>query len=189
LTRDALPPIDWPTDVCLTGDGICIRPFESSDIEAFVQATHESIATVGIWMPWCQVSYSASDACAWFIQCAENLRTAYAYDLGIFSEDGVVLYGGIAINQINRKHNFGTIGYWVRQSCQRRGIASRAIKLISAFGFEQLKLTRLEIIVAEANAPSRGVAEKIGATFECVARNRLVIGGPAISAAVYSLTP
>jgi RimJ/RimL family protein N-acetyltransferase len=41
--------------------------------------------------------------------------------------EGRTFYGGIAINQINREHEFGNIGYWVRQSRQRRGIALRAV--------------------------------------------------------------
>lgn len=176
-------------NVVLTGDGLCIRPFEARDVLAFVEAARESVGTVGAWMPWCRADYAEEDACAWFAVCADNLHAGEAYDLGIFSADGNTLYGGIAINQINRKHNFGTIGYWVRQSRQRQGIAMRALKLITAFGFGQLKLTRLEIIVAEANAPSRSLALKAGASFECIARNRLVISGKPIAAVVYSLIP
>ena len=173
----------------LTGDDLCIRPFETRDLAVFVEAARESVATVGAWMPWCRANYANADACAWFSLCADNLDAEAAYDLGIFAADGNTLYGGIAINQINRKHNFGTIGYWVRQSRQRQGIALRALKLITAFGFTQLKLTRLEIIVAEANNPSRSLALKAGASFECIARNRLVINGEPIAAAVYSLVP
>ena len=61
--------------------------------------------------------------------------------------------------------------------------------MIAAHGFNYLKLTRLEIVVAEENRPSRGVAEKAGATFECIARNRLVVGERPITGAVYSLVP
>jgi RimJ/RimL family protein N-acetyltransferase len=109
--------------------------------------------------------------------------------MGIFSPDGAQLYGGIAVNQINWRFNFGNIGYWVRQSCQRQGIALRAVRAIADFGFNYLKLTRLEIVVAVGNSASRGVAEKIGATFECIARNRLVLFDAPIDAAVYSLIP
>ena len=173
----------------LLSDGVCIRPFADKDAEEFVTAVRESVATVGVWMPWCVGSYSSADAKAWFDQCSANLSASHAYDVGIFSPEGQTLYGGIAINQINREHNFGNIGYWVRQSRQRQGIALRAVRVISAFGFNFLKLTRLEILAPTDNIASRGVAEKAGATFECFARNRLVINGRPVAAAVYSLTP
>jgi len=173
----------------LLADGLCIRPYGVDDIAEFVTAVRESVATVGAWMPWCVGDYSPADAKAWFDQCSANLGASHAYDVGIFSSDGRTLYGGIAINQINREHNFGNIGYWVRQSRQRQGIALRAVRVIAAFGFNFLKLSRLEIVAPDDNLASRGVAEKAGATFECVARNRLVLKGRPVAAAVYSLTP
>jgi len=173
----------------LLADGLCIRPFADQDVAEFVTAVRESVATVGAWMPWCVGDYSSEDAKAWFDECSANLSASHAYDVGIFSPEGRTFYGGIAINQINREHEFGNIGYWVRQSRQRRGIALRAVRVIAAFGFNFLKLTRLEIVAPEDNIASRGVAEKAGATFECVARNRLVIKGRPVAAAVYSLTP
>lgn len=176
-------------DAPLVADGLCIRPFAESDASQFANAARESIATVGAWMPWCRGTYSASDAQSWFDQCDANLRTARAYDVGIFAADGATLYGGISINQVNPQHNFGNIGYWVRQSRQRQGIATRAVRMIAAHGFDDLKLTRLEIVAAVENGPSRGVAEKVGAVFECIARNRLVVNERPIAGAVYSLVP
>ena len=95
----------------------------------------------------------------------------------------------MSINQINQQHNFGNIGYWVRESCQRRGIATRAVRAIADYGFNKLKLTRLEIVAAVDNRASRDVAERAGAIFECIARNRLLVGGRPTAAAVYSMVP
>jgi len=77
----------------------------------------------------------------------------------------------------------------VRQSQQGRGIATKATQAIATFGFKELELTRLEIVVAEENLASRRVAEKVGARFECIPRNRLVIRGMPTDSAVYSLQP
>ena len=173
----------------VVGNGLCIRPLDEEDVSAFVQAVRESVASVGVWMPWCHSSYSEADARAWFAQCAVNSRAACAYDVGIFDADGHALLGGISINQINVQHNFGNIGYWVRQARQRQGVATRAVQLMGRYGFNRLHLTRLEIVAAVDNRASRGVAEKVGAVFECVARNRLVVNGQPVLAAVYSITP
>ena len=81
------------------------------------------------------------------------------------------------------------IGYWVRQTCQRQGIATRAVQSIAEYGFGQLKLTRLEIVAPEQNVPSRRVAEKVGAVFECIARNRVRVHGKPQPAAIYSFVP
>jgi ribosomal-protein-serine acetyltransferase len=173
----------------LVSRNLCIRPFRKSDGPSFVAAALESLPTVGVWMAWCHERFALKDAEAWFAACERNLETGSAYDLGTFAVDGEQLLGGIAINQLNRRQNFGNIGYWVRQSCQRRGIATRAAQSISEYGFGQLKLSRLEIVAPEHNAPSRRVAEKLGAVFECVARNRVMVHGKPQPAAIYSLVP
>lgn len=166
----------------ITAGDLVIRPFEERDTDAFVAAVRESISAVGAWMPWCSAVYSCDEA-------TYSLRTNLEYDLGIFSLESGLLLGGISVNQINQQHNFGNVGYWVRQSQQKKGYASRAVLAISEFGFTKLKLTRLEIVTAVNNLPSKQVAEKVGASFECVARNRLIVFGQPCDAAVYSLVP
>ena len=91
------------------------------------------------------------------------------------------------MNQFNHVHNFANLGYWVRESRQGRGIALEAVSLVSEFGFRVLGLTRIEIVVAEANLPRRRVAEKAGAHFEGIARKRILLRDQAIDAAMYSL--
>ena len=105
----------------LFADGLCIRPFRMRDAEAFACAVRESVDTVGRWLPWCRADYSRKDARAWIAHCAVRLEMRVSYDVGIFSEDGDTLYGGVAVNQIDTVHNMANIGYWVRASMQRQG--------------------------------------------------------------------
>ena len=140
-------------------------------------------------MHWCHINYSKADAESWFARTFKNQKDSVAYELGIFTPDSQDFLGGIGLNQLNREHNFCNLGFWVREPRQRQGIATRAACALAEFGFRELKLTRIEIVMAEANIPSRRVAEKAGATFECVARNRLVINGSPHAATVYSLVP
>ena len=168
---------------------VVIRPFVKTDAAAFVEAARESAASVGPWLAWCHAGYTLDEAHAWFLQCEHNLRSGFAYEYGLFdSESGSVL-GGVAINLVNCEHNFANIGYWTRSSHQGRGIASQAARLMASYGFGELRFTRLEILAAEGNLASRRVAEKVGAVFEGLARNRLIIHGVAHAAAVYSLVP
>lgn len=168
---------------------LCLRPFHTSDVPAFVEAVRESHLTASRWMNWCHGDYSRDEAEAWFALADKNLRERLAYELGIFTLDGKTLLGGVGLNQFNREHNFCNLGYWVRKSRQGQGVATRAARALAEFGFRELKLARIEIVVVQGNAPSQRVALKVGATFECVARNRLVVAGHSYAAAVYSLIP
>lgn len=109
---------------------IIVRPFQAGDAKALQEAAVESVDTVGRWLPWCYPGFSVSDASDWIDECSRNIAAKAAYDLGIFSVGEGRLLGGVAINQINRRYNFGNLGYWVRQSEQRKGIATEAVELI-----------------------------------------------------------
>lgn len=169
--------------------GIVLRPFQPTDAEAFAIAARESVDTVGLWMPWCHADYSPQEALTWFDTCAHGLADRSSFEFGVFAEDGGDFLGGAGLNHFNLDHNFCNLGYWVRQSRHRQGIALRAAEALSTFAFEDLGFTRVEIVVAEGNEPSCAVARKLGAVFECVARNRLVIFGIPVAASVHSLVP
>jgi RimJ/RimL family protein N-acetyltransferase len=178
-----------PARLCLRGEGLCLRPFEDADAAAFAEATRESVASVGRWMPWCIADYTEEDARSWFAECADDWTGGHGLEFGIFADDGHTLLGGAGLNQFNTQHQFCNLGYWVRESRQRQGIATRTVRLLADFGFRTLGLTRIEIVVAEGNDASCAVARKAGATPECLARHRLVIAGTPVAAWVHSLIP
>lgn len=173
----------------IIGDGLYLRPLLMADAPALARAALESVATVGVWLPWCDASFTEADAEHWVRTCDDDREDGSAYSVGIFDAAGGEYLGGIGINHINREHDFANLGFWVRQSRQGERIAPRATRLMAAYGFEKLGLTRLEIVAAEQNARSRKVAEKAGARFEGILHNRLVIRGVAIPAAMYALLP
>ncbi|MDX5627012.1 MULTISPECIES: GNAT family protein [unclassified Brenneria] len=173
----------------LTTPRLLIRPYTADDIPHIVNATQESLATVGRWLSWCSQEYDAAKCTQWVMQSQRHIQAGTAFDFGIFNQTSGELVGAVSINNIQPIYQMGNIGYWVRQSAQRQGIAQEAAEIIIRFGFGQLGLTRLEIVAGEHNRPSRRIAEKVGARFEGIARNRLIVGGRPIDAAMYSLIP
>lgn len=169
--------------------GLVLRPFSDSDAEAFTAAVLESVETVGRWMPWCTSGYSARQALEWFSACRTARDAGTAFEYGIFCQDSGGFLGGAGLNEIRQQHKLCNLGYWVRQSRQRQGIASRGVQALSAHAFHQLGLHRVEIIVAVGNLASEGVAVRSGALREGIARNRLHMGNEPVSAHVFSLVP
>lgn len=168
---------------------ISIRPFEPKDVPSFFSAVRSSVAVLARWMPWCHAEYSIGEAKAWLETCQAEWARGASYPFLIVEPKRNEVIGGVDINQINRDHNFGNIGYWVSSSHAGRGVATAAVKMVANFGFAEVGLMRLEIVALADNAASRRVAEKAGAKFECVARNRLAGWGKSHDAAVYSLVP
>jgi len=167
---------------------ITMRPYCDDDAPLLFAAASESVETVGRWMPWCHADYAESDSVAWVKRSHACWQSGEEYSFAMFDRARHYV-GGAGLNHFNRDHNFANLGYWVRQSRQRAGFAVAAVRCLATFGFETLRLTRLEIVAAVDNIASRRVAEKAGAKFECIARNRLVIHGAPVAAAIYSLIP
>jgi ribosomal-protein-serine acetyltransferase len=95
--------------------------------------------------------------------------------------------GGMSLNHIVRSNRLANMGYWVSTSAPGRGVASEAVKLVAAYGFKEAGLSRIAIAAIPENMAR--VAERAGATFEAIVRNRLVMHGKAFDAALYSLVP
>jgi ribosomal-protein-serine acetyltransferase len=166
-----------------------LRPFTLADASAFAEAVRESTASVGQWMGWAHAGYTEDEARSWFAFCDAARAAGSAHEFGIFLDDGETFVGGAGLNQFNAMHGFCNLGYWVRASQQRRGAALAAVHALKRHAFEELKQTRVEIVVVDGNLPSLAVARKAGAMWECLARNRLQLNGRAVAAHVLSLVP
>jgi RimJ/RimL family protein N-acetyltransferase len=171
-----------------TGDFL-LRPFTPSDAPSFAAAVRESMSTVGQWMSWAHADFSEQDALAWFATCDAGRAAGSSHEFGIFRRDGQGVIGGAGLNKFCDMHAFCNLGYWVRASAQRQGAALAAVAALARYAFASLQQSRVEIVVADGNTASLGVARKAGAVHECLARNRLVLHGRPVAAHVFALLP
>ena len=166
-----------------------VRRFEPADTETFYAAVRESIDELAYWMPWCSQDYAFSDAENWIKKCIDLWASNTEYPLGIFDASTGTVIGGTGIHEISRNYRIGSIGYWVSSRYKGHGVARFAAHQAALIGFNELELTRLEIVVLTHNIASQRVAMALGATLECEARNRLYFQGAPHDAFVYSLVP
>ncbi|PXV60400.1 Protein N-acetyltransferase, RimJ/RimL family [Dyella jiangningensis] len=177
-----------PIPLELDAQGIRLRPWRADDADALFEAARESFATVSPWMPWLHAGYTRDDSAGWIAACQAGRERGDAYTFGIFDSSGRVL-GDIGLNRVDPKRGSANLGYWVRESAQGHGVATRAGRAIAAFGFQALELVRIEIVAAVDNVASRRTAETLGAHFDGISPNRTLLHGAAAPAAVYSLLP
>jgi RimJ/RimL family protein N-acetyltransferase len=170
-------------------DAILIRPYKSADIDSLFEAGRESINEVYPWLPWCHPEYSRRESREWVRLQPDAWDRGEAYNFAIIARGSGRYIGGCGINLVSRMHRFANLGYWVRTSCAGQGAATAATRLLARFGFEELKLIRIEILAAVGNHASQRVAEKAGAKREGVLRNRLLLHNQAHDAVMFSLVP
>ena len=171
----------------LSAGRFILRPYRDSDVAEMSAAVRESTETIGRWMTWAKHDFSEYDAACWFDHCSQSRAAGTAHEFGIFTLEEKFV-GGCGLNQLSVINKLCNLGYWVRQSEQRKGAATAAVLTLRALGLHRLGLSRIEIAVAEGNVESVGVARKAGATYECLARSRLQLHGKAVAAHVFSFT-
>ena len=166
-----------------------VRRLEPSDAPSMFAAVKASLPELVYWMPWCKENYALQDAEAWIHFAHEAWSRRGEFPLGVFEVRTGTVVGGTGVNHINNAYRIGNIGYWVSTPYVGRGVARFAAKQAALLGFGELGLTRLEIVALTHNFASQRVAESLGATRECQARNRLYFHGEPHDAFVYSLAP
>lgn len=99
------------------------------------------------------------------------------------------ILGIVFLNRIDRFYQLANLGYVVRTSRAGQGIATEAARRVARYGFEELGLQRIEIVIIKDNPASLKVAEKLHAVREGLLRNRVLFHGVPTDAYMHSLIP
>lgn len=171
----------------IEGECIRIRTFREADAQTLYEAVCESVEQVAPFETWCHAGYTLDEAheyVDWWIQ-ARKTKTAFYYVV----EDAVSgrLLGVSGLTEYCAEHRHAELGYWVRTSATRRGVATAAARLIVDAAFADLNLLRVAIGVSMGNAASHRVAAKLGAVREGVLRSELVLPSGPTDVVIYGL--
>jgi ribosomal-protein-serine acetyltransferase len=118
----------------------------------------------------------------WLSQFAENR----GFHTGIIHQGRLV--GAIGLYQINWSSRSASIGYWLAEDAQGKGIITRCVRAILAIAFERYRLIRVEIRAAEENRKSRAIPERLGFRLEGVLQAALPLHGDYLPVVVYGMT-
>jgi len=171
----------------LCNNSIGIRRFTPEDVPNLFAATSESKSELCRWMTWCQTNYSLKDSLDFVSSRDEQWNGGKEYSFVIYSLKDNEFLGSVGLSRLDPAHSCANVGYWVRHTRTRQGIASTAVQLIATFAFEELKLNRLELLVPLGNHPSMRVAERAGALKENVLAKKLKLQGVACDAVSYAI--
>jgi ribosomal-protein-alanine N-acetyltransferase len=170
--------LDQPHDHL--GDGVIrLRRFDDSDA-----AMLELVRTDPTILQWMSVLPRPAEQ---FLEWAERGRDdGSIMFFAICQADGIAL-GGVAVSA---EPDFRAgLGYWLLPQGRGRGLATRALRLLSLWLIEALGCQRCELWVDVANGASRRVAERAGYRPEGVLRSYAIVHGRRVDAAFYSLLP
>jgi ribosomal-protein-alanine N-acetyltransferase len=178
-------PISFPVEGL--DDGIVrLRLMTEADVPAVVEAVQDPEIPRWTRVP---VPYGEGDARQFRRITYNGLEAGTDLAALIVSADEGELLGAVGIHGIEPESGRCSAGYWVTASARGRGVASRALRLICGYAFDELRVQRIELWIDPENKPSLSVAETVGFTREGLLRSFMSIKGQRRDMLMYSLLP
>jgi ribosomal-protein-serine acetyltransferase len=171
----------------LTDGVVELRAPRASDADEIYEAAAASLPELRRWMAWVHPTYTPTDTSEWVRRAGRAFADGQEFAFLIRDSRSDALVGTCGLNAIDRLNRGANLGYWLHSGCTGRGFATRAARLVAAFGLGELEMGRIEILAAVENQASQAVAERLGAVREGVLRRRLRIVDTVHDAVVYSL--
>lgn len=149
---------------------LVVRPWSDDDVEPLVEACNDP--EIAKWIPVIPSPYTEADARAFISGTSRSVPeyTVPEHSFAITVDGSLAGAIGMSVNSMNYR---GRIGYWVAASARGRGLCTRALRLLSRWGLDELDLQRLDLITDPDNVASQRVAEKVGFRREGVLRSHL----------------
>jgi RimJ/RimL family protein N-acetyltransferase len=162
--------IDLPDH--LSSERLQLRVPRAGDGTRVNAAVADAAAELALWMPWAKPTPTAEQTEIWCRQAAAKFLAREQVHFSIYGKDAPdFCMGGCALHHVDWKIPLAEIGYWIRTSLTGKGYATEAVKAVSAFAFEVMKVHRLQLRCDVKNRRSAALAERAGFTLEGVMRS------------------
>ncbi|MEP0849315.1 GNAT family N-acetyltransferase [Funiculus sociatus GB1-A4] len=115
------------------------------------------------WLPWVDGTKTVEDTKS-FIESSLKFSANDGFPVGIWYKGRIA--GCIAYHTIDWDNRSTSIGYWLGENFQKRGLMTKACGAMVHYALDELNLNRVEIRCGVGNFKSRAVPERLGFTNE-----------------------
>ena len=166
-------------------ESLTIKTLQTEDAQELFEVVNKNRKHLREWLPWLDYNTTATDSETFIGIIKKQYLKDKSFQCGVFYND--VLVGMCGFHPINQANNSVTIGYWLSENYEGKGIITRCSKFFIRYAFEELKLNKVCIPVAEKNKKSRAVAERLGLVNEGIEREAEVLYGNYVNHIRYSI--
>ena len=139
-----------------------MRPFRRGDEKSLAEnINNKKIYRNTLSIPY---PYTLKDAQEWVMKNLKELKKKKPAMINFVIDINGGVAGSVGLSKI--EGHKAEIGYWLAEKYWNKGIMSEAVKLVTKFGFDKLKLKRIYAFVFCFNKASMRVLEKVGYKFE-----------------------
>ena len=137
-----------------------LTPLELQDAEELFSLTDANRDYLHRWLPWLDSIRRVEDTRA-FVRAAQAQSSQNnGAQLAIRYHGRIV--GIVGHHQIDWRNRLTSLGYWIGEEFQGRGLVTTACQALMDHAFGEARLNRIEVRCAVGNAKSRAIPQRLG---------------------------
>lgn len=139
---------------------ITARILNPDDADTLFELVDRNRGYLRQWLPWLDYNTKPEHSRLFIHGIQKQLSDGKGFACGVFFDEK--LAGICGYHEIDDTTRSVVIGYWLSEEYQGNGIVTRCTRFFTDYAFKELKLEKVFIPVAEGNAKSRAVCERLG---------------------------
>jgi ribosomal-protein-serine acetyltransferase len=160
-TKEIINPVLPYTEIEVE-PGLRLKQLEVSQAERVFNLIDQNREYLGKWLPFPDKTHEVNDSKSFIESMLNDRANNQQYGYGIEFEGEIVGHTSLMHLKDDKDPE---IGYWIAQSASGKGITTKAVKALTAFGVNSLGLEHIIIRARPENIGSNKVAEKAGYEF------------------------
>lgn len=142
-----------------------LRKIEQSDCDVILFLRSDATVTKFIERPENRKTKNIADAIKFIKQLNEYLETNKSITWGITLKNNSKITGTICLWNFSKNNKTAEVGYDLDPKFQGKGIMNEALKMVVDFGFNELRLHKIEAFTYNENENSKKLLKKNGFQF------------------------
>ncbi|MFM7021453.1 MAG: GNAT family N-acetyltransferase [Flavobacteriales bacterium] len=152
------------------------------EFHALIVAEKERLSE---WLPWARNYGSIENGYAFEELCRVSFEEKKSFGFTIlYNGKAVGKIGTHSVNYVNRRTS---IGYWLSETVEGKGVMTQCVKAMVDFCFGELQLNRIEICCAVENEKSNKIPKRLGFTHEGILQQYELLPKGYVDSNIYSM--
>ena len=136
-----------------------LRDIRREDAEELFRITDASRDYLRDWLPWVDATAAIDDTKGFIDSCVRDYEDHRSLTAAIIHKGQIA--GLASYHLINRANRSVSIGYWLGEAYQGKGLMTKAVTALVDYAFTELHVNRVEIRAASENKKSRAIPERL----------------------------
>lgn len=170
---------------CTLSDRHQLRLLQLRDAEELFALIEANRSYLKQWLSWLETTQTVEDTQHFIRLTRRRAQDNQGFAAAVCYDGNIA--GVIGMHDFHKCDRKSSIGYWLAQSQQHKGLMSASCKALIDYGFNQLNLNRISILCATGNTQSRAIPERLGFTHEGTLRQAQWIDDRCVDHEIYAM--